>query len=500
MLISACTEETVVFRDPFNSPVDSINGFLGYFSVPDARTTCGNCHADKEVDWRETLHADAWAGLHTSEFANDTTCGPCHSVSQLGNTLTVPGGYETTFDSTYHDVQCESCHGPGIDHVQNPEATQPLASLVVDTGLTNGCGECHSDNHHPFVEQWSQSAHGNTYEGARGREPCAQCHEGVRALEVNFGVTSRYLEEGSGELLPLVCAVCHDPHGGTTNEHQLRAPLDLESKHQLCISCHNRNTVPNDGSRGPHAAQGPLVLGNGIGWFPPGLEWNEDLTHFHGDTDVNPGLCATCHVSGFEVTDADGHVFTATGHTFEAIPCTDSGIPVPGPCANTDRTFEACTQCHGTEANARNKYEVLGASMDSLLTIIWDDLNDNDTLEAAPTDGGLLPQIVAAHGESELNRQDTVFTFAEGILFNAQVAATDSSDRFLGGRVKIGTKANGLSGHPTSGNGVHNPWLLDALLKAAIAAGADHYSIVLPSGLNLKFKGLSAPPGWKFNR
>jgi predicted CXXCH cytochrome family protein len=503
LLGSACVDETITVRNPFNDPVDQVNGFLGYYSVEDQQTTCGNCHADKQADWRDTKHAMAWGGLHTSEFANDTTCGVCHSVSENGNWVEGPAGYAATFDSTYLDVQCEACHGPGIAHVLEPDATQPLASIAVDTGATNGCGECHQDNHQPFVEQWKQSAHGNTSRSARGREPCAQCHEGVRALEVNFGVTSRFLEEDSGELFPLVCVVCHDPHGGTNNEHQLRAPLELESKHQLCITCHNRNTVPSEGSRGPHAAQGPLVLGSDIGWYPPGLTFPNGVTHFHGDTEANPGLCATCHVSAFEVTDPStgGHLFSATGHTFRPIPCVDDdGIPAPEPCATSERTFEACKQCHGTETNARNKYLKLWGHLDSLLTVLWDDLNDNDTLEAAPTDAGLLPQIVAVYGDIELDRTDTLFTFAEGILYNAQIAATDSTERFLGGRVKVGTRANSLGGHPTSGNGIHNPWLLDALLKASIAAGADFYGIVLPAGLDLKFVGVEPPPTWRFNR
>jgi hypothetical protein len=37
-----------------------------------------------------------------------------------------------------------------------------LASIKSDTGaaVTNGCAECHSGTHHPFVEEWRMSRHG----------------------------------------------------------------------------------------------------------------------------------------------------------------------------------------------------------------------------------------------------------------------------------------------------------------------------------------------------
>jgi len=41
-------------------------------------------------------------------------------------------------------VQCESCHGPGLPHVQNPDASQPLASILAAQDAAAGCGECHA--------------------------------------------------------------------------------------------------------------------------------------------------------------------------------------------------------------------------------------------------------------------------------------------------------------------------------------------------------------------
>lgn len=492
-LAVACTSDDIVFRDgeSFNPPPDSVAGFLGYYVAPARQTTCGNCHADEQVAWLETAHADAWADLQSSGGA-EAFCEGCHTVNERGNVAAVPGGHSVVQDAAYHDVQCESCHGPGVDHVSDPDAVQPLASIVVAEDATNGCGECHNGEHHPFVEQWAESAHGAVphqstavfVETSLGGGPCLKCHEGRRALEVQFGVYSEFAEKDAGDPLPITCAVCHDPHG-SPNAAQLRAPLNGVTTDNLCIKCHNTRTVPGATTHGPHGAQGPLVLGDEIGWWPPGFEWLEGLTGTHGNAAANPGLCATCHVASFTVTEPA--FFQSVGHSFEAIPCTDAnGIPGPGPCTDAERSFAACTTCHATEANARAIYQDFETELESYLDMIWVDSNADLHLDPAPTDAGLLAEIVATAGPRELDVSDTLFTYAEGVLWNAQLAATDQAGRFLGfSLVVTPTDTVEIGGHPTSGDGVHNPPFLEALLKASISGGADFYGIVLPAGVDL---------------
>jgi predicted CXXCH cytochrome family protein len=472
-----------VYRDqePFNPPPDSASGFLGYYLSADKQTTCGNCHADKQVSWVATAHADAWAGLQSSEGA-EAFCEGCHTVSELGNGVVGPAGHNAVPDEAYHDVQCESCHGPGSDHIAAPQGVQPLASISVAEDATNGCGECHSGEHHPFVEQWAESAHGNVSGYAQGRDGCNECHEGNKALQVQFGVTSSYVEAETGEPMDITCAVCHDPHGGP-NPGQLRAPVSAESKNNLCVKCHNRITVPAEGTRGPHAAQGPLVFGENIGWWPPGFEWLEGLTGTHGNADANPGLCATCHVETFVVTEPE--FFQSVGHTFEAIPCVDAnGVPVPGPCTNDERNFSACTACHATEANSQAIYESFMAELDVYLDEVWVDSNDDGWLDGS--DAGLLAEIVDQFGPRELDVSDTLFTFAEGLLWNTQLAATEDAERFFEFNLLVTPQDTvEISGHAASGNGVHNPPFLDALLKASLSAGYDYYGLPQPVGVDL---------------
>jgi predicted CXXCH cytochrome family protein len=491
--VTACGDD-IVFkaRPPFNPPPDSVAGFLGYYAAADGKTTCGNCHADEQVRWAETAHAGAWETLQGSGHAQ-SFCEPCHTVGQNGNPAVAPAGYaaltvegaepDSAQLAVYQDVQCESCHGAGSDHIAAPGATQPLASGLV---TPDGCGDCHNGTHHPFVEQWSQSAHaiGGGFGYAGPRSGCDECHNGKAALVEQFGVTARYANKDDGEVMPHTCIVCHDPHDAT-NPAQLRAPINEGTNRNLCVKCHNRETVPSSGTRGAHAAQGPLVLGEGVGWWPPGFEWLDGLTGTHGDPDKNERLCATCHVEMVEITDESGNfVLQSVGHLFQAIPCLDDdGIPVVGDCAVADRKFTACATCHGSESNARSVFELFRLEVDSLLDVLWEDTNDNAIIDA--TDGGLFAALVAGGDANELNRSDTLFTAAEGALFNAQVAATHTREVFLDGEVIIGSDTVAFSAHRTSGNGVHNPPYIEALLKASISYLVDYYGLPAPANIDL---------------
>jgi predicted CXXCH cytochrome family protein len=502
LLTAACGDDIqYVERPPFNPPPDSATGFLGYYTAAEGFTTCGNCHADEQASWHETAHAEAWEGLQGSGHAA-SYCEPCHTISENGNPTEGVVGYpHLVADSTalpdssvlaiYHDVQCESCHGPGNDHVANPSATQPLASAYTGADLTTGCGECHEGTHHPFVEQWAASAHNAGSGFSRGtRSGCDECHNGKVALVEQFGVTADYLEKDDGEVMKITCVVCHDPHS-SANEGQLRAPISEGTIRNLCIKCHNRQPTPSQTTHGFHAAQGPLLLGQVVGWLPDSLEWPEyGTTHFHGMVDVNERLCAGCHVEMFATADGS---FNSVGHLFEAIPCVDAqGVPVAGGnCAVTARRFNACTECHGTVANSRDKYVEFNEELAGYLQAIWNDVNGNDTLDVNGTDTGLLVDIVQLGDWTVLNEDDEVFTVAEGVLFNAQLAFTHETPWFEEAFYPIGADDNGdpeydeFGTHPASGGGMHNPTLLRALLVASIAAGSSHYNVAPPAGVNL---------------
>ena len=513
VLLGACTTEKIQYLvRPFNAPQDAANGFLGYFTVSDKQANCGNCHVGVQASWKGTKHASAWVDLQGSGHAQ-ASCNGCHSVSQLGNSVGHAAGYNLVPDASYQDVQCESCHGPGFTHAQNPLATNaPLAAMHVDTGITNGCGGCHTGTHEPFVDQWVGSAHGSgpAFSHAAANASCAPCHEGKAALAVKFGVTTNYVEKSDTTHQRIVCIVCHDPHGATPYSGQLRASISDPTTDNLCIKCHSRSGTPPWGraavgspARGAHGAQGLLVIGQNVGWIPPNFTYDTNqIVSSHGSA-ANTRLCATCHVAFTTITDANGVLIqNSVGHLFEAIPCTKASTGVPVPCAtaapaDTVRSFVACSNsgCHATAAVARSAYLTFKGRLDNLLDQIWADTNKNGVIDSI--EPGLLPQLVAraqrsgatAADSAQIDFGSTTTTVAKGALFNAALAATDDRQFFLNGTVL----GKGFATHMASGNGVHNPFLLEALLTSSIAALHSTYALPSPPARNLQVQATPPP-------
>jgi hypothetical protein len=428
--LGACTDEKIVYRDKpaFNPPPDSLNGFLGYYTANEKQTTCGNCHVAHQADWKGTQHAVAWSDLAGSGHqAANGSCDACHSVSSYGNMAPAPAGYKKVADSAYHDVQCESCHGPGFDHVSVPDAGDaPLAQVWVDTAA-NGpgtCAACHSGTHTPYWEEWKQSLHARMGRHA-DEETCQRCHTGQGALE-SWGVNAAYVGSSNPigpNAFGITCAVCHDPHGtakdpvtGQLNEGQLRFPLSSsDPDKQLCMKCHYRRTEPlamdstrvesPGGSNSPHAPQGATVIGE-LGYQNPSyldpvlVEVAKTATH--GNLTKNPKLCAGCHVHAFSTSDtASGTTVFATGHLFRPIPCygPDGITPTDSikNCAYTpaERSFKACTGagCHASENEPAGLIAVARGRIQDLTTTLW--VNSNTASSGIDTlDGGILPAVL----------------------------------------------------------------------------------------------------------
>ncbi len=261
-LAAGCVDTRTVFKErelTAGVPAEAA-GFLGFSDTTREMTVCGNCHIDKQTEWKQTAHAHAWATLQQSGGAQPV-CEACHSVNGRGNPLpdSAHVGYLAVADPRYVNVQCESCHGPGLTHVSDPKPDNvPLASVAVGVDLERGCGECHNGTHHPFVEEWSKSPHSQVLSAPAGRPECQGCHIAQGALD-QFNVETNYIDKDSAAL-PITCAVCHDPH---RNNHpgQLRLADNVpDPSKNLCMRCHNRRGGPDpaDAGRGPHACQGRL--------------------------------------------------------------------------------------------------------------------------------------------------------------------------------------------------------------------------------------------------
>lgn len=448
--LAAGCDGDIAYRDrsTFEQLPSGAGEFLGYSTVATKRTTCGNCHVGKQAVWEKTAHASTFAKLESSGAMQDV-CQACHTVSSKGNITTAESvGWVATKNPRYQDVQCESCHGPGLAHVTNPdESTKPLATIVVDTSLTRGCGECHSGEHRPFAEEWRRSKHARVVVSRATNVSCSGCHEAKSVLQA-WGVNSTFMQETGEHQYPAVtCAVCHDPHSAR-NRGQLRFAIDVPSvEANLCMKCHRRRANPDlaSASSGPHSPEGPMLLGE-AGWMPPNFQYPAGaLVGSHG-SDSNPRLCAACHVTDYEVRDnlTGAFTFRATGHSFQAIPCADAnGVPtgVTG-CALTERSFRSCVAgCHLSESSARTAYTIAEQRILRLVGELT----------------GLLARIPA----TELSNSDGRYTTAEGAKFNVSLANK-------------------------KGSIAHNPFLLEALLLASIKQIEIDYGLRPSSALSLQ--------------
>lgn len=456
LAVSACTDERIVYRDRelFTEPPAAAANFVGYSDTASSLTVCGNCHIGQQSRWEETHHATAFATLTEAGASENTVCQGCHTVNERGNRAEGNVGFVAVSDSRYHDVQCESCHGPGLAHVTNPDASQPLAPLRVDTALTVGCGECHSGAHHPFVEEWRHSAHGRVQASAAGRAECQGCHTGEDALRA-WGVDVTYAErdtvlagsQAGTAHLSITCGVCHDPHSARIDK-QLRFAIDVPSEEEnLCMKCHHKRGTPDPTTfRGPHSPEGPVLLGY-AGWWPPTMTFPLDTIEATHGSARNPRLCAGCHVNAYEVEDqlTGQFLFAAAGHSFAATPCIgENGFPDPeADCQLAQRDFRTCTEagCHASQDQARNLFVLVNNRIELLAS----------TLE------GLLAQVPA----SEFSDSDGRYTSAEGSRFNVELA------RF-------------------SGSTIHNPILIEALLTASIQQVRTQYGLTVPTGVSLE--------------
>jgi predicted CXXCH cytochrome family protein len=453
-----CTDEETVFveRPFFDDPPANAGGFLGWDQPTEKLTVCGNCHVGQQSGYELTNHADAWNTLQNNPNAQEF-CENCHTVGGYGN-QTDEGGWATTADERYLDVQCENCHGPGEAHVRNPDAgAKPQAEAAVGLDTGTGCGECHEGTHHGFVDEWLDSPHSQVVGFAAARAACERCHKGQGTLTA-WGENADYVEK-DGDALAVVCVVCHDPHD-RTNEHQLRFPVRTNViENHLCAQCHDRRTVPDPGSSHglhPHAPEAALLVGE-AGWFPPGAGFDPgQIIATHG-SEGNPELCATCHLPSFEVTDpgTGDHIFSVTGHLFRPIPCVDAlGVPegfgVDCGLTTAERYYTGCTGggCHFNEQAAASAI----TSKSNTIQFLADEVHH-------------LLDIVDPNGEDpggEIDATNPSFTVAEGALFNHSLA--EHGDEDFGTFTVLGSTA-------------HNPFLMEALLIASIQALQDEYGV-----------------------
>jgi len=118
---------------------------------------CGKCHKTEYEVWQKSRHSHAFAALETKQRNFDSACVGCHSVGFRDK----QGFINVKATPQFANVQCESCHGPGAEHMK-----MPLAGNYKTPAAPASCVVCHDPENSPdfvFRKYWPVIAHTNTF-------------------------------------------------------------------------------------------------------------------------------------------------------------------------------------------------------------------------------------------------------------------------------------------------------------------------------------------------
>jgi peroxiredoxin len=165
---------------------------------------CQSCHASEWETWSKSPHARAGKTLTDRGKGGDIACLTCHTTA-LGK----PGGFAADrglgAQPDTANVGCESCHGPGGDHVaENARRIGSIVSLgdkCDSCVILQICGGCHDDANDPGfefeVKQKIEAQRHGTIEAGTGRplggRQAAQAQDAA-APDTPAGLAERLVE------------------------------------------------------------------------------------------------------------------------------------------------------------------------------------------------------------------------------------------------------------------------------------------------------------------
>jgi len=183
-------------------------------------------------------------------YVGEDTCVTCHDAEGKSFHQTLHGKKEDPrTPAAAHS--CETCHGPGQAHVDDPSKPDSIKRFakIAPRDASAVCLTCHSRANHT---QWTGSPHEvrnlscischsvhapksdkSQLKAATITDTCVTCHKPQVAKQQRLGHMP--VREGK-----MTCTTCHNPHG-TTNVKMLRTGNWIN---ETCTSCHAEKRGP----------------------------------------------------------------------------------------------------------------------------------------------------------------------------------------------------------------------------------------------------------------
>lgn len=318
------------------------------------------------------------------KYSWDKNCSSCHIT---GNDINkVVSGNDTSYVSTWANsssllnmsIGCESCHGPGSDHVSAPSTSNIYGPTQMSAAplarRLEVCGQCHSraaSTNRTYEYPYNETTDSSYYPG----QVLANYYTIWQNYFNAFGgpgvwpdtMTARQHHQQWQDMSysqhnnNMPCYQCHNPHAQTANNHQLKLSSD---NNDICLQCHN-----NFGS-----------IGN-----PDSAAITAHTHHPYDPTNQNQtggaSRCTKCHMA---VTAITAKAYDIHSHNWKVVKPAKTlekyGITTP-----TKGMLNSCSvSCHRNPGSANGTANVpdFGIATDSDLSN-WNQVTDSllaDTL------------------------------------------------------------------------------------------------------------------------